>query len=173
MLNNDQFEIVENKIKEGIARLKEKLGFQMLKPNVFYDINGTKAGVANIKYKTLHFNPILLEENFNHFIENVVPHELAHLAVYDYCDHVNRPYPKAIHGKTWELIMFHLGANPRVTHTYNVEKVRKKIITFEYSCLCKEPKEIPKKMHLEILAGKNYICKICKETMKNGKRKVS
>ena len=51
-------------------------------PVVDYDVRGTKAGVACLQQNTIKFNRTLLMENPEEFIRQVVPHELAHLIVY-------------------------------------------------------------------------------------------
>lgn len=68
----------------------------------------------------IRLNPVLLLENSEAFIEEVVPHELAHLLVWK---HFGRVAP---HGKEWKWMMESvLGVPARRTHQFELQSVRR------------------------------------------------
>ena len=68
-------------------------------PTVGFNQRGKIAGTAHLQKNHLKFNPVLLTENQQHFIEDVVPHEVSHLVVYQLYGKV-RP-----HGAEWQNTM--------------------------------------------------------------------
>lgn len=107
--------------------LREKLQLANLRlernypePKVVYQQRGTAAGTAWMENFEIRLNPVLLMENQQTFIEEVVPHELAHLLVWK---HFGRVAP---HGKEWKWMMeVILGVPARRTHQFEVQSVRK------------------------------------------------
>lgn len=89
-------------------------------PDIYYDLRGVKAGVAYLRKNEIKFNRTLLLENPEEFIKQVVPHELAHLIVYQVFGRV-KP-----HGKEWQSVMEDLFQLPAETcHQFDV--------SYEYS----------------------------------------
>jgi predicted SprT family Zn-dependent metalloprotease len=73
----------------------------------------------------MRLNLILLVENEEHYLANVVPHEVAHLIN----RRVNKPAPgkKKLmpHGKEWKDVMALLGVVPHVKHRYDCTSIEK------------------------------------------------
>lgn len=124
-------------------------------PIINYDISGLKAGVAYLQKNEIKFNRTLLLENPTEFIQQVVPHELAHLIVYQLFGKV-KP-----HGKEWQNIMENVFSLPaEVYHHFDVKNVQGK--TFLYHCQCQEH-HLSIRRHNKIQQGKNeYYCRKCK-----------
>lgn len=59
-----------------------KLGRDYPEPKLVYQQRGTAAGTAWLESYEIRLNPVLMMENQQAFIEEVVPHELAHLLVW-------------------------------------------------------------------------------------------
>lgn len=116
---------VDEKIKAcfKIAEKHYKTKFEM--PEIRYDIKSWTGGFAYWQKWLLRFNLILLIENENHYIENVVPHEVAHLVN----RRVNKPAPgkKRLmpHGKEWKDVMELFKIVPHVKHTYDCSSIEK------------------------------------------------
>ncbi len=92
-------------------------------------MRGVKAGVAYLQKNEIKFNRTLLLENSDEFIRQVVPHELAHLIVYQVFGRV-KP-----HGQEWQAVMTQLFNLPADTcHQFDVESVQGKM--FAYQCEC-------------------------------------
>ncbi|OOF44172.1 SprT family zinc-dependent metalloprotease [Rodentibacter trehalosifermentans] len=143
----------------GSLRLAEqyfKRDFPM--PTVHYDLRGVKAGVAYLQKNEIKFNRTLLIENTHEFIHQVVPHELAHLIVYQVFGRV-KP-----HGKEWQAVMnrvFHLPAD--TCHQFDVKNVQGK--TFEYRCACQTHLLSLRRHHRVLKEGVEYLCRRCKERL--------
>lgn len=116
---------VEAKIQECFKIASEKYGTAFEMPEVRYDIKSHTGGLAYYTRWLLRFNLILLVENEEHYVENVVPHEVAHLVNH----RVNVPAPgkKRLmpHGKEWNNVMGALGAPAAVYHKYDCSSIEK------------------------------------------------
>lgn len=127
-------------------------------PKVSYDVRGMKAGVAYLQQNEIKINRTLLLENPEEFIRQVVPHELAHLIVYQLFGRV-KP-----HGEEWQKVMIELFRLPADTcHQFDVESVRGK--TFEYYCQC-QTHQLSIRRHNRILRESAvYFCRKCKQKL--------
>jgi SprT protein len=96
-------------------------------------------------------------ENQQAFIEEVVPHELAHLLVWK---HFGRVAP---HGKEWKWMMEAvLGVPARRTHQFELESVRRN--TFPYRCQCQQH-QLTVRRHNRVVRGEaTYRCVKCGRT---------
>jgi len=126
-------------------------------PQVLFNQRGKIAGCALLQKNTLKFHALLFEQNKEHFLTHVVPHEIAHLLVWQL-------YGKtAPHGKEWQRIMtgvFNLP--PHRTHQYNVDNIG--IKTIMYECECGDvPLTI--RRHNKVLKGAVYRCKHCLQNL--------
>lgn len=123
-------------------------------PTVYYNVRGGKAGVAYLLKNEIRFNPILLQENAPSFIEQVVPHELAHIIVFQ---QFGRVQP---HGKEWKMVMesvFHLPAE--IYHNFDLTNVQKQVL---YQCAC-QTHALSIQRHRAIQQSHRiYLCKHCK-----------
>ncbi|HDS1115154.1 TPA: SprT family zinc-dependent metalloprotease, partial [Pluralibacter gergoviae] len=86
-------------LREKLALANQKLNRSYPEPKLIYQQRGTAAGTAWLESYEIRLNPVLLLENQQAFIEEVVPHELAHLLVWK---HFGRVAP---HGKEWKWMM--------------------------------------------------------------------
>ncbi|MDX7991624.1 SprT family zinc-dependent metalloprotease [Xenorhabdus littoralis] len=127
-------------------------------PSINYQQRGTIAGSARLQDWEIRLNPILLIENQQTFINQVIPHELAHLLTYHQFGKV------APHGKEWRFIMETVLKVPASrTHQFSVHSVRSQI--FIYCCYCQEH-ELTIRQHNKVLRGKScYICRQCGEKL--------
>ncbi|MEP1383406.1 MAG: SprT-like domain-containing protein, partial [Paraglaciecola sp.] len=69
------------------------------RPTIRFNQRGKIAGSARLQTNELRFNPVLLEDNQETFINEVIPHEVSHLLTYSLFGRV-KP-----HGKEWQSIM--------------------------------------------------------------------
>jgi len=143
---------VLSKIEDGIKRANEFYStctFGM--PTVKFNQRGMTAGTATGALWEVNFNPILLMENQDDFIEQTVPHELAHLIDYEVnpINHqtevkwTRRGYRRTkrnIHGADFKFIVERvLGADDSTRcHNYDVSraKVKKRGVKYLYRCTC-------------------------------------
>ena len=127
------------------------------RPYIRMDLKGETAGQALPAKHQLRFNPILLQENKVHYIQQTVAHEVAHLLAHD----LFGPRVRA-HGKEWQSIMvvvFELPADR--CHTYDTQRASKR--PWIYSCQC-EGKAIPLSTirHNRAIKGTIYLCTSCR-----------
>ncbi|MCL2894213.1 SprT family zinc-dependent metalloprotease [Brenneria tiliae] len=128
-------------------------------PAVNYQQRGSTAGTAWLQHWEIRLNPVLLQENQQAFIDEVVPHELAHLLVFARFGKV------APHGQEWRWMMEHVLQTPaRRTHRFAVQSVQGK--TFPYQCACRQH-ELTVRRHNRVLRGETeYRCRHCGRTLR-------
>lgn len=131
------------------------------RPPIRFKKRGTTAGTAHPR-NGLNFNPILLQENGQDFVDDTPGHELAHWICY-------HRYPIRVqpHGREWKSVMRALGQNPTRCHTFNVDnaRVRRVARPYAYECDCYGSKGIhhlTANIHNKIQRGQVRICKRCK-----------
>ena len=128
-------------------------------PKISFNQRGKIAGCARLQLNELRFNPVLLADNLDAFLEEVVPHEVCHLLAYTLFGKV-RP-----HGKEWQSLMLKLfKLKGQTFHQMDVAKVKGKC--FNYQCAC-GPKELGIRRHNKVVKGEQiYICRKCKSPLK-------
>jgi SprT protein len=89
---------VMRSLREKLAQANLKLGRNYPEPKLVYQQRGTSAGTAWLETYEIRLNPVLMMENQQAFIDEVVPHELAHLLVWKH-------FGASPHGKEWKWMM--------------------------------------------------------------------
>ncbi|PHM46470.1 SprT family protein [Xenorhabdus mauleonii] len=150
-------------MRQKLAQASDFLQVTFPEPEINYRQRGTIAGSARLQQWEIRLNPVLLIENQQAFIDEVIPHELAHLLAYHQFGKV------APHGKEWRFIMeVVLKVPANRTHQFSVHSVRSQI--FNYSCRCQQH-ELTIRQHNKILKGKScYICRQCGEKLEPAKK---
>lgn len=128
-------------------------------PEINYQLRGVKAGVAYLQKNEIRFNRTLLLENPDYFLQQIVPHELAHLIVYQVFGRV------APHGKEWKAVMENIfQQSAEIYHNLDVKSVQGK--TFAYCCGCRTH-DLSVRRHNKVQKQSAvYFCKECKEKLK-------
>lgn len=144
------------------------LNCSLPKAEVQCNLRGRAAGQlryqrhAIAKTPILRFNGKLLSQNRIAFFQEVIPHEVAHLAAYSAFGTAIKP-----HGKEWRYVMNQcFGLVARVTHNFEVElKPRKR---FNYVCGCPELEhELSIIRHNRVQRGQNqYLCRRCQQVLR-------
>ena len=151
--------------EKAIARVYEccKIANIELPSNISFDLKGAIGGTAYVETRELKLNLQLLEENFDEYMSQIIPHEVAHLVQFDRHGLVYYRGKKSWHGPVWKSIMVNeFGAKPDAYHNLKVTKTRtyKK---YAYECSCKEwlfttIRHNRSQKH----GGKWYTCPTCK-----------
>ena len=109
---------VEKKVLECNALAKKLWGIEVDMPEIRYDLKRLVAGMAQSRrtpegfVHRLRVHPVFLVENEKDYIQETIPHEMAHI----YCAvlHPSTPTRRVeSHGKEWKEIMVRLGVGPK------------------------------------------------------------
>ncbi|MFV0575248.1 MAG: SprT family zinc-dependent metalloprotease [Vibrio sp.] len=141
-------------LEKHLKQAESALQCSLSAPEIFYNVRGKVAGKAYLTQWQIRLNPVLLIENPQAFVEEVIPHELAHLVAYHQFGRV-KP-----HGKEWQYIMTNVfGVAPQTCHQFDVTSVQGK--TFPYRCQCQDH-QLTIRRHNNIIRNKTtYRCMKC------------
>lgn len=145
-------------LRDKLAQANHYLERHYPEPTLVYQQRGAAAGTAWLASYEIRLNPVLLLENQQAFIDEVVPHELAHLLVWK---HFGRVAP---HGREWKWMMESvLGVPARRTHQFELASVQRN--TWLYRCACQQH-QLTVRRHNRILRGEAvYRCVRCGEPL--------
>ncbi len=145
-------------INQHLQLAEQAFNCQFHPPQVSFNVRGKAAGKAYCHLWQIRLNPVLLLENQTAFLQQVVPHELAHLITYHQFGRV-RP-----HGKEWQFVMqhvFNLAAHTR--HQFDITSVSSP--SFAYQCDCQQH-QLSLRRHNKVIRGQTqYQCRHCKATL--------
>ena len=150
-------DLIQQRVESCYQAAERHFNCVFKRPEISFKLRGQKAGVAHICENRLRFNPLLYQENREHFLLHTVAHEVAHLVSY-------KVYGKAIraHGPEWQAIMhtvYQLPANR--CHNYAVQRTPKTHYLYRCQCKEREPFALSAQRHARINKGLQYICKGC------------
>nr|WP_150539388.1 SprT family zinc-dependent metalloprotease [Actinobacillus vicugnae] len=149
---------VQRQLKRNLEQANHYFNKGFTPPTVSYAVRGEKAGVAYLQRNEIRFNPVLLAENKQAFIQQVVPHELAHILVYQ---QFGRVQP---HGKEWKMMMEQvLGVPAETYHCFDTRNVIGQ--QFAYQCGCQTHYLSIRRHNAIVRHQRRYICKQCKQTL--------
>lgn len=126
-------------------------------PRVWFDLKGRSAGQAHYARGGLRFNAILLRDNRRAFMDEIVPHEMAHWLVF----HLEGGAEARPHGREWQGIMRRLyGLAPVTTHRFDVSRASP--MPYLYRCGCETPHHFSARRHSLACRGSQYRCRRCR-----------
>jgi len=127
---------------------------------VSFALRGRTAGDACGRTGTIRYNAELLERHGDRFLEEIVPHEVAHVVVGRLFPGRRRP-----HGPEWRAVMAFFGAPARSCHAFETTPARK-VGRVPYRCACAQPHLLTPRAHRRIRRGHaTYHCVRCRETL--------
>ncbi|NJD00730.1 SprT family zinc-dependent metalloprotease [Candidatus Erwinia dacicola] len=152
---------VMRQLCEKLQQANLRLECSYPEPALVYQQRGTAAGTAWLQSWEICLNPVLLLENQQAFIDEVVPHELAHLLVWK---HFGRVAP---HGKEWKWMMESvLGVPARRTHQFEISLVRSR--AYPYRCRCQQHQLTVHRHNRVMRGGSEYRCLKCGDILTAG-----
>lgn len=125
---------------------------------VSYNLKGKTAGIAIYGRNIIKLNKVLITENFEYFLADTIPHEVAHIVTAHFFG-----YQKRHHGKVWKFIMQNIfGIKASRCHDLDTSNsIGRNVKKFEYKCECQK-QLISAIKHNKIIKGENHICIKCK-----------
>jgi SprT protein len=157
-LSSKYQDIVHARVTECFSIASQKLATDFAIPSIGFNQRGKIAGSARLQSNQLRFNPVLLADNLETFLDEVIPHEICHLLAFRLYGKV-RP-----HGKEWKNLMSQIyGLCGNTYHKFDVSKVIGN--TFTYKCLC-GPLQLSTRRHNKVLRRQViYSCIRCGEKL--------
>ncbi|WP_201245780.1 SprT-like domain-containing protein [Halochromatium salexigens] len=154
------------------ARTRALLGrLERTRIEIRFDLRGKSAGQVRIRpdgRALIRYNLELLKRGGADFIEETIPHEVAHVLAYQCHGPGIRP-----HGAEWQRIMRMLGAEPTRCHDYDVSGLETRTLHyFDYHCGCMAHR-LSSIRHNKVAKGQRYLCKRCGEPLKRGSRSAA
>lgn len=150
-------EQIQQKVAQCMKKADTFFGKHFLEPQSNMKQRGRAAGTAHLQKNELRFNLFMFEQDQRLFLETVVPHEVAHLIVFQIYGDKVRP-----HGREWQAVMKKVyGLEPNRTHNFNVPAPKQ---VFVYQCQCQQHK-FTKQRHTRARKGTEYICKLCRSPL--------
>lgn len=126
-------------------------------PGVQLNLRGQVAGKAWPQSNRLAFNALLYEQNREHFLQQTVAHEVAHLLAWQIYGPQIKP-----HGREWQGIMQDVFGLPALRcHTYQLPPRLKNL--YGYQCGCPQKShDLSAWRHGRIQRGRaTYLCRRC------------
>jgi SprT protein len=128
-----------------------------------FDLRGKAAGQVRIRGQgryLIRYNLELLKRGGQDFLEQTVPHEVAHVLACHRFGRNIRP-----HGREWKAIMGQLGAEPTRCHDYDVGGLAaRELQYFDYHCGCMVHR-LSSIRHNKVAKGQRYLCRRCGEPL--------
>lgn len=156
-------ERIDRRITECLTSAERYFKIGLKRPCYNFKQRGRTAGTAYLQRNEMRFNTYMLQQDADKFIDQVVPHELAHIVVYQVFGAKVRP-----HGKEWIAVMEHLfNVEANRTHDFDVPKPRN---LFLYQCTC-QVHEFTAHRHGRAVKGMQYLCRNCRSPLNFLKKK--
>ena len=133
-------------------------------PIIKYSLRGTVAGYATTTptIMELNYNVGLAWENLKDFLDNTIPHEIAHIFTDRRCRN-SKP-----HGREWQSVMRAMGLDATRCHDYDMTNAKARIVPKPhiYACQCREHK-VTELIHKRFKqrGGTYWYCTTCKAPM--------
>ena len=151
-----------------IHRASELLQRQFDHLPIQFDLRGRNAGMYRVvgRQRCIRYNPHLFAKYFSENLATTVPHEVAHYVVHQ-VHGLGRVRP---HGPEWKALMADLGADARVTCSFDLEGIPVRTRRLhEYHCGCRTH-PLSTRRHNQIRVKRaSYHCRYCGETLRESK----
>lgn len=151
---------ITQRIQDCLAQAERYFRRSFAMPEVSLELRGQAAGKAWPQSNRLAFNALLYQQNSQHFLEQTVAHEVAHLLAWQLYGSAIRP-----HGREWQNIMLKVfGLPAQRCHNYALPP-RKKTL-HDYGCGCAERVHgLSTWRHGRIVRGASYLCRACGQAL--------
>lgn len=163
MINQELRHRVLHKVEECYHIAEQHFNRHFERCTVNFDLTGTCAGRAHYTANRIRLNPQMLINHESEFIDQTVPHEVAHLLAFQVYGSRIKP-----HGSHWKKTMLVLGVEPTRCHNYDLSKVDVRRKTkYHYACGCPNRNHIVSSvLHNRMIDGRVYRCTSCKTPLR-------
>ena len=167
MLTLSQKSEIYTRVDHFVAIANEEYHRELEGPHVRFDKRGSCGGTADSNLNELNFNAKLMLENWDEYINQIIPHEVAHLVKNAVYGTSRKGAMMRSHGGYWAYIMRVFGVNPDRTHDMDVGNVAQPKRKFLYECPCCKTEFILSSVkHNKLVRGtKRYSHNTCGETI--------
>ncbi|MEP4888768.1 MAG: SprT family zinc-dependent metalloprotease [Aliiglaciecola sp.] len=150
--------IIQQRLVECMQMAEVYFKQKFALPTLLFNQRGNVAGTAHLQKNLIKLNNTLLNDNFDEFMQTVLPHEVAHIITYQ---KFNRVKP---HGVEWQTIMrkvFNLP--PTVRHKMDTTKTQGKM--YDYQCRCGTVKLTLRRHNKVVKKQQIYCCRKCQQQL--------
>lgn len=148
-----------NKVEACYQQAERYFSRGFIRPQVNFALRGKAAGTAHLQRNLLRFNAQLYQENREHFLQQTVPHEVAHMVAHQVYGSGIEP-----HGPQWQSVMTVVfGLPAQRCHSYELPPVWKTL--YAYACACREH-GLSGQRHARVMRGNAYLCRHCNSELR-------
>lgn len=120
-------EMVQKKVDEYYEIANKFFSREFPRCKVEFGVSGTVAGYAHYQENKIRLNSEFILRQFDRMLERTVPHEIAHLLVFQIWGKDVLLRKVKPHGKEWKFIMAGVfGLDPSRCHDYEMRDVKQK-----------------------------------------------
>ena len=136
MLTLAQKSEIYTRVDHFISIASDAYNIELEGPHVRFDKRGTTGGTANCSLNELNFNAGLMLDNWDEYLNQIIPHEVAHLVKGAVYGTERKGELMRSHGTYWQRIMRQFGIEPDRSHNMDISKVQQPKRKFVYECKC-------------------------------------
>lgn len=152
---------IREQVAHYIAKAEQIFGREFKSIPIKFDLKGKcggqfcyRRGPRGGGKKWFRFNIYLAHNNQEDYLNQTVPHEVAHYIQWELYGHDVDP-----HGREWKSIMIRFGVKPKRCHNYATKD--SKAPKYPYRCQCRTH-QLTKQQHGLAKKGRVFACKKCK-----------
>ena len=138
-------------------------GRGMPQVEICFDLKGKAAGSVRLirgSDPLIRYNGQLLKENGETFLQQTIPHEVAHVVAYRLHGQRIRP-----HGPEWQQVMALFGAEASRCHQFDTRQSKsRQLRQFDYRCGCRSH-QLSSIRHNRVTRGQVYLCRQCGQSL--------
>lgn len=148
-------------VQKLIEHANSQLQCNIAYPTVTFRASGKRAGTAFLTDHRINLHRTLLQHNPQAYLDDVIPHEVAHLVVYHLYGNIKRIKP---HGIEWQTVMENVFQVPaKTTHKLDISVLA--INQWRYQCGCQEHL-LSSRRHGAVQRSKTqYVCRLCNQVL--------
>lgn len=148
-----------DRTRQLLASAEQAFNLSPSNPEILFDLKGKSAGLLVVHrngHMKIRYNATLLARYGEEFLEQTVPHEVAHLIA-------RRLYGQSIkpHCREWQSIMSYFNVPANRCHSFDTSNSDTRTMRYyDYHCQCKSHR-ISAIRHNRIVSGVTYLCRVC------------